>query len=121
MPAYNAAAFVARAVDSVLAQTWTGYELLVVDDGSRDETLEVLARLRPGTKVSPRAAASTWHFLTQTTGGSLENWPRKWRCSMLTRKWVIARRQPALSTALAALSATGPARQALSQCPTPCS
>jgi glycosyltransferase involved in cell wall biosynthesis len=42
IPAYNAARTVGTAVDSVLAQTFADFELLVVDDGSRDETVEMV-------------------------------------------------------------------------------
>lgn len=42
MPAFNAERFLARAVDSVLAQTHEDLELVVVDDGSRDRTHELL-------------------------------------------------------------------------------
>lgn len=36
MPAYNTAPFVREALDSVLAQTYTDYEIIVVNDGSPD-------------------------------------------------------------------------------------
>lgn len=36
IPAYEAAEFIAEALDSVFAQTFTGYEVIVVNDGSRD-------------------------------------------------------------------------------------
>src|SRR5690349_15547172 len=42
MPAFNAERFLARAVDSVLAQTHEDLELVVVDDGSKDRTFELL-------------------------------------------------------------------------------
>ncbi len=42
MPAYNAEAFIAQAVRSVLAQSYPNWELLVVDDGSEDGTASVL-------------------------------------------------------------------------------
>lgn len=42
IPAYNAAAYVAEAVDSVLAQDYPHVEVIVVNDGSKDNTLDVL-------------------------------------------------------------------------------
>lgn len=39
IPVYNTAAFVADALDSVLAQTFSDYEVLVVNDGSPDTEL----------------------------------------------------------------------------------
>jgi glycosyltransferase involved in cell wall biosynthesis len=42
IPTYNRAHFVKEAIESVLAQSFSDYELLVVDDGSTDETLRIL-------------------------------------------------------------------------------
>lgn len=42
MPAYNHADYIERGVNSVLQQTYLGIELIVVDDGSTDETWKVL-------------------------------------------------------------------------------
>ncbi len=42
IPTYNRAKFIGRALDSVLGQTFTDYEVIVVDDGSTDGTREVL-------------------------------------------------------------------------------
>lgn len=43
IPTFNRARAVRAAVNSVLGQTFTDYELIVVDDGSDDETLQALA------------------------------------------------------------------------------
>ncbi|HUW84345.1 MAG TPA: GNAT family N-acetyltransferase [Phycisphaerae bacterium] len=45
MSAYNAAPFVRAAIDSILAQTFQDLELVVVDDGSTDQTPRVLAEI----------------------------------------------------------------------------
>ena len=42
MPAFNAAPFIAEAIASVLSQECDGYELLVVDDGSTDDTVKII-------------------------------------------------------------------------------
>jgi glycosyltransferase involved in cell wall biosynthesis len=44
IPAYNTAQFVAEAVDSVLQQSYPPLEVIVVDDGSTDDTSAVLQR-----------------------------------------------------------------------------
>lgn len=42
MPAYNAAKFIGEAIASVLEQSFTDFELLIVNDGSTDETVKVI-------------------------------------------------------------------------------
>ena len=42
MPMYNASAYLREALESVLSQTFTDFELLVVDDGSTDDGAEIV-------------------------------------------------------------------------------
>lgn len=44
MAAYNAAEHIGEALESVLAQEWRPLEVVVVDDGSTDETAEIVRR-----------------------------------------------------------------------------
>src|SRR5688572_7110441 len=48
MPAYNVASYIGAAIESVVAQTMPDWELIVVDDGSRDDTGAVVAALAAG-------------------------------------------------------------------------
>ena len=57
MPVHNRATFVERACRSVLAQTFGDFELVIVDDGSRDDSprrLEALARTDSRIRLSLR-------------------------------------------------------------------
>ena len=44
MPVYNCERYVAEAIESVLAQTFSDFEFLIIDDGSTDGTLPILKR-----------------------------------------------------------------------------
>jgi glycosyltransferase involved in cell wall biosynthesis len=47
IPAYNMAAFVSHAIESALGQTYDDCEIIVVDDGSVDETGAIVRRFEP--------------------------------------------------------------------------
>lgn len=44
MPVYNAGEFLVEAIESILAQTYENWELLAVDGGSKDNSLEILKK-----------------------------------------------------------------------------
>jgi glycosyltransferase involved in cell wall biosynthesis len=51
MPAYNAARFIRAALDSIFAQTHPPFEVVVVDDGSTDDTCDVVRGYRERVRV----------------------------------------------------------------------
>ena len=42
IPAYNAADYLAQTIESVLNQTYSDFELILIDDGSTDRTREII-------------------------------------------------------------------------------
>ena len=73
IPAYNHAGYIAEAVHSVLDQIQPDLELIVVDDGSTDDTLDVLAaisdpRMRVITQPNRGAHAAINRGLAQASG-----------------------------------------------------
>ena len=42
MPAYNAEKFIGEAIESILNQTYSNFELLICDDGSTDDTVKII-------------------------------------------------------------------------------
>ena len=46
IPTYNRASFILRTIESVLAQSYTNFEVIIVDDGSTDDTKSVVENLK---------------------------------------------------------------------------
>jgi glycosyltransferase involved in cell wall biosynthesis len=67
MPVFNGARFVGAAVESVLSQTLSDFELVVVDDASTDESAETVSRFK-----DPRIRL----FRNQANLGMTGNWNR---------------------------------------------
>lgn len=68
VPAYNNGAYIARTMDSILAQTYTDLEVVVADHASTDDTVAVLERYTN----DPRVTLLT----TEAGGGAERNWNR---------------------------------------------
>lgn len=74
IPAYNVATFIGETLESVFAQTFTNYEVIVINDGSPDtEALEAVlepfaARLRYLKQANAGASAARNHGLRVATG-----------------------------------------------------
>ncbi len=66
IPTYNGEEFIERTLESVLAQHYKDFEIVLGDDGSTDATLEVVSRctderlrIVPGTSGEARRRTST--------------------------------------------------------------
>ena len=76
IPSYNHAAYIGHAVESVFTQSHTDFELIVVDDGSTDNSLEVLSgfndpRLRVLTQPNQGAQGAQGFIATDVRHGLL--------------------------------------------------
>lgn len=70
VPAYNHAAFLREAVESILGQDYPHIELIVIDDGSTDDTKDILA-----------SYTGRFHWETQTNRGQVATLNRGWNMS----------------------------------------
>jgi glycosyltransferase involved in cell wall biosynthesis len=71
MPAYNHERFVEDAVRGVWAQTYPNVELVVLDDGSRDRTPEILRRLQAASPIPMQVVCKANEGLTRTLNRGL--------------------------------------------------
>ena len=75
IPAYNTDQYLAQTLDSVLAQTYSHFEVMIVDDGSTDRTLETAQeyaakddRIRVISQPNQGVSLTRNHGIRETTG-----------------------------------------------------
>jgi glycosyltransferase involved in cell wall biosynthesis len=68
VPTYNSGRYVAATIESILAQTFEDFELVVTDHASSDDTWEVVSRYASDSRVRL--------FRTDAGGGAVRNWNR---------------------------------------------
>jgi glycosyltransferase involved in cell wall biosynthesis len=117
IPAYNAAATLPETLASVIAQTMTDYEVIVVDDGSTDATPAVLARygdrIRVLRKVNEGRPSTTRNLGAQAARGELVAFldaDDRWRPEKLARQLALFAANPRLGlvyTAAAVIDSNG--------------
>src|SRR5947207_2132870 len=79
-PTYNHERFIGACIESVLAQSYTNWEMIIVDDGSTDNTWNILqyytkidARIRPFHQENKGiwCLAETYNFALQHSRGEM--------------------------------------------------
>lgn len=82
MPAYNAGKYIGEAIESVLRQTFTDWELIVVDDCSTDNTVEIVR------KYALHDTRIKYFMLSHNTGSAFI--PRKEAILRASSDWVVS-------------------------------
>lgn len=75
MPCYNGSKFIGESIESVLSQTYKEWELLIIDDGSKDNSVEVINqyvakddRIKLIRQTNAGSAAARNHGIREATG-----------------------------------------------------
>lgn len=76
IPTHNGAVFLEETLESLKMQTYTDYEVIVCDDGSKDDTLKILEKFRKSSfqrvhifKVPPKGIGANWNNCLQRVSG----------------------------------------------------
>lgn len=125
IPAYNAAWCVGRAVDSVLAQSFRDFELIVVDDGSTDATPAVLGAYAKAIRVVRKVnggMSSARNAGIDAAGGSLIAFLDSddyWAPEKLARQLELLNARPGLGFCSTAAALRSPDGRPLGEWPAP--
>jgi glycosyltransferase involved in cell wall biosynthesis len=121
IPAYNAAWCVGRAIDSVLTQSFRDFEVIVVDDGSTDDTASVLSHyggaLRVVSKLNGGLSSARNSGIQASRGRYVafldaDDW---WLADKLQRQVDLMISRPELAFCSTAAKLQGPAGEALGE------
>ncbi|HEU0198941.1 MAG TPA: glycosyltransferase family 2 protein [Burkholderiaceae bacterium] len=81
LPVFNGERFLARALDTVLSQTYADFELIISDNASTDATPDIVReyaardpRLRPFRQRFNIGIGNNWSFVAQMARGTLFKW-----------------------------------------------
>ena len=104
MPCYNTAQYIGKAIDSLLQSTYTHWELVIVDDGSTDDTLNIAKQYAKDSRIKVFeqnkkgcAFLKNWPFLLRSifslmtiwlwSAVVMSNWRRTPVSSAMTEVW----------------------------------
>ena len=106
IPVFNAEAFLAETVASILDQDYRPLEVIVVDDGSSDGSLAVAEKLQPAIRVlhqanaGPAAARNRGIEIAQGRYLAFSDADDLWAPGRLVRQYAVLQREPKLDMVL---------------------
>ncbi len=83
VPNYNHAPYLRQRLDSIFAQTWTNFEVILMDDCSTDESREILEEYAARYSDKTRTI-----FNTENSGGAFYQWEKGLRAAKGDLIWV---------------------------------
>lgn len=72
MPVYNQASFIRRAIASLMMQTYSGFELIIINDGSTDCTEQFITDYLEDKRVAYIKMKPTKDWDRHSIGGSMQ-------------------------------------------------
>ena len=67
VPVYNVEKYLGRCIESLINQTFTNIEIILVNDGSTDRSLEIIEKYKE--KDKDEMCADAWRFQKQNPDG----------------------------------------------------
>ncbi|MCE5230189.1 glycosyltransferase family 2 protein [bacterium] len=89
IPCYNQSAYVAHAVESALAQTFRDFEVILVDDGSTDQTPQILAKFQAGNPDRISIVSQSNQGLSMARQAGLDRAPGEYIVFLDSDDWLM--------------------------------